>query len=98
MDQPVKVVSPACGQLNREIDIALSPFTPENLVSRNRFGRPVSRQSARFPYAKLALFHLEFFTCRIVFFVSSSASLLVLAPSPFRSSFARGRVPRPTAS
>ena len=61
------VVSPARGQLNREINIALSPFTPEYLVSRDRFGRPVSRQPARFPYPMLTLFNLEFFTWKIVF-------------------------------
>ena len=27
------VADPACGQLNREMNISLSPFVPENLVS-----------------------------------------------------------------
>ena len=43
-DQPGKVVNPARGQLNREINITLSAFAPENLVSRNEFGSPVPRQ------------------------------------------------------
>ena len=33
MDQPGKVASPARGQLNRKMDISLSAFVPENLVS-----------------------------------------------------------------
>ena len=46
MDQPGKVANPARGQLNREINIPLSPFVPENLVSRDGFSRPVPRQPA----------------------------------------------------
>ena len=48
MDQPCKVTNPARGQLNRENDrdIFLSPFAPENLVSRDGFGSPVPRQFA----------------------------------------------------
>ena len=34
---------PARCQLNRENEISLSPFTPGNLVSRDRFGRAVPR-------------------------------------------------------
>ena len=30
MDQPGKVANPARGQLNREIDVSLSAFAPEN--------------------------------------------------------------------
>ena len=37
MDQPGKVADPARGLLNR--DISPSPFVPENLVSRDGFGR-----------------------------------------------------------
>ena len=37
-------VRPARGQLNRKKYIFLSPFAPENLVSRDGFGSPVSRQ------------------------------------------------------
>ena len=33
MDQPGKVANPARGQLNKENDISLSAFAPENLVS-----------------------------------------------------------------
>ena len=47
MDQPGnKVANPAPGQLNREIDIFLSPFSPEKLDSRNGFSRPIPRQPA----------------------------------------------------
>ena len=43
-DQPGKVANPARGQLNREkVIVSLSPFAPENLVSRDGFGRPVPR-------------------------------------------------------
>ena len=37
MDQPGKVANPARGQLNREMNIPLSPYVPENLVSRDGF-------------------------------------------------------------
>ena len=44
MDQSGDVVAnPARGQLNRKMNI-LSPFAPENLVSRDRFGSPVPVQ------------------------------------------------------
>ena len=46
MDQPGKVASPARGQLNRENNISLSAFVPENLVSRDGFGSPVPCQPA----------------------------------------------------
>ena len=46
MDQPGKVANPARGQLNKENNIPLSPCVPENLVSRDGFGRPVPRQPA----------------------------------------------------
>ena len=35
-----------CGQLNKKMNISLSPFAPENLVSRDGFGSPVPRQHA----------------------------------------------------
>ena len=41
MDQPDKVVNHARGQLNSEMNIFLSPFAPENLVSLDGFDRPV---------------------------------------------------------
>ena len=49
MDQPGKVANnPARGQLNitGKINISLSAFAPENLVSRDGFGSPVPRQPA----------------------------------------------------
>ena len=46
MDQPGKVANPARGQLKRKINIFLSAFAPENLVSRGGFGSPVPRQPA----------------------------------------------------
>ena len=46
MDQPGKVANPARGQLNRENEISLSAFAPENLVSRDGFGSPAPRQPA----------------------------------------------------
>ena len=47
MDQPGKVANPARGQLNRENEhFPVSPFAPENLVSRDGFGSPVPRQPA----------------------------------------------------
>ena len=33
------------------MNISLSPFAPENLVQRDRFGRPVPRQPARPPHS-----------------------------------------------
>ena len=50
-DQPSKVANPARGQLNREMNISLSPFAPENLVSRDGFGSSVPRQPAH-PYTQ----------------------------------------------
>ena len=45
MVQPGKVANPACGQLtNMEMDISLSTFAPEKLVSGDGFGRPIPRQ------------------------------------------------------
>ena len=53
MDQSCKVANPARGQLNREnehapgrMNMPLSPYVPENLVSRDGFSRPVPRQPA----------------------------------------------------
>ena len=53
MHQPGKVTNPARGQLNRENDHSLSPLTPENLVPRDWFGRPVLRQPAHSSYSGL---------------------------------------------
>ena len=46
MDQPGKVAKLARAQLNRKMNISLSAFAPENLVSRDGFGSPVPRQPA----------------------------------------------------
>ena len=45
-DRPGKVANPARGQLNRERTFSLSPFAPENLVSRDGFRRPVPSRPA----------------------------------------------------
>ena len=42
-DQPGKVDNPARGQLTGKVNISLSAFAPENLVSRDGFRSPVSR-------------------------------------------------------
>ena len=42
--QPGTVANPACARLKREIEPFLSPFAPENLLSRYSLGRPVPRQ------------------------------------------------------
>ena len=53
MDQPGKAANPAYSQVNRKINISLSPFAQKNLASRDRFGRPVSRQPAHhFPHSE----------------------------------------------
>ena len=41
MDQPAEVANPARGQLKRETKNSMSPFAPENLVSRDGFRDPV---------------------------------------------------------
>ena len=46
MNQLGKVANPARVKPNRVINIPLSPFAPENLVSRDGFGSPVPRQPA----------------------------------------------------
>ena len=51
MNQPGKVANPARGQLDREINISLCPFAPENLISRDGFGRPVSRHPSYSPHS-----------------------------------------------
>ena len=49
-DQPGKVANPVRGQPNREI-LSLSAFAPENLVSRDRFGRSIPHQPAQSPHS-----------------------------------------------
>ena len=51
MDRPGKVTSSAHGQLNREINVSLSPFMPEDLVLRDGFGRSVPHQPAHSPHS-----------------------------------------------
>ena len=52
MDHPGEVDNPARGQLNKEkMIISLSLFAPDNLVSQDKFGRPVPRQSAHSPHS-----------------------------------------------
>ena len=47
IDQPGKAANPALVVSGTEkINISLSPFAPENLVSRGVFGRPVPRHPA----------------------------------------------------
>ena len=56
MDQPGKVANPARGQLNRrKVNIPLSAFAPENLVSRDGFGSPVPCQPAHLHILRLNL-------------------------------------------
>ena len=42
MNQPGMIVNPARGQLNRK-HISLTSLAPENMVSRDKFDRPVPR-------------------------------------------------------
>ena len=46
VDQPGEVANPARGERNRKMNISLSAFVPENLVSRDGFRSPVPRQLA----------------------------------------------------
>ena len=46
------VANPARGQLNREDKFSpVSLFAPENLISRDRFGRPAPRQPTHSPHS-----------------------------------------------
>ena len=51
LGQPSKVANPTRGQLNRENECFLSPFAPDNLVSRDRFGRPVPLRPPYSPHS-----------------------------------------------
>ena len=55
MDQPGKGANPARGQLNGGNKYSLSPFAPENLVSRDGFDSPVPRQPAHISILRLNL-------------------------------------------
>ena len=52
MDRPGKVANPDRGQLktSEKNNIFLSPFAPENVVSRDGFGRLVPSQPANSPH------------------------------------------------
>ena len=45
------VANPARDQLNRGNVFSLSPFAPENLISRDGFGRPAPRELAHSPHS-----------------------------------------------
>ena len=47
--QPGTFANPARDQLKKKINISLSAFAPENLVSRDGFRSPVTRQFAHLP-------------------------------------------------
>ena len=53
MDQPGRVANPARSQLKRKTSILhlSSPFALEDLVSRERFSRPVPGQHTNFPHS-----------------------------------------------
>ena len=81
MDHPGKVANPARGQLNREmLFISLSSFAPENLVWRDRFGRPVSRQPD------------DFFTFRLNLVLTLEGSSRIPRWRPFAYTINRHRV------
>ena len=77
MDQPSKVANPARGQLNRDTNIFLSPFAPENLVSRDGFDRSIPRQPAHSP-------HSGWIWCLLTGFlpISAAASILSYRQTP----------------
>ena len=49
MDQPGKVDNAARGQAG-EKRFSVSPFAPDSLASRDRFGRTIPRYPAHFPH------------------------------------------------
>ena len=67
----------------RKIIISLSPYAPENLVSRDRFSRPVPRQPAHSPYSGRIIWCLlitEFLPMSAAF---SSQKRIGTAKSPY---------------
>ena len=81
MAQASKVANPTDGQLNKEnVFFSMSPFAPENLVSRDGFGSPVPRQpaylhtqaesgaylrdSSRFPHIYIYIYYCVIFEAR----------------------------------
>ena len=78
MDQPGKVANPARGQLNREINIFLSAIAPENLISRDGFGSPVSSRQPAHLHTQT-----EYRAYQLTgFFPSSAAASIYLFKSP----------------
>ena len=73
MDQPGKVANPARCQLNREKNIPLSAFVPENLVSRDGFGSSVPRQPAHL-HTQAEIW------CLLTRFLPSSAAASIYKP------------------
>ena len=57
MDQQGKVANPARGELNREnehlMNISLSAFVPENLISRDGFDSPVPRHVCMYVWSHI---------------------------------------------
>ena len=62
------------------MNISLSPFAPEDLVSRDGFGRPVPRQPAHYP-------HSGWIWCLLTGFlpISAAASISLCQPPPGQS-------------
>ena len=90
MYRPAKVARPACGQLEENEYISLSPFTPKNLVSREvRPSRPASVRSFSTIRLHLVLTHgvPPAFRDSVHSFIPSSANASV----PSSSGHAKGR-------
>ena len=52
MDQPGKVANPALeSDEHGKMNVSLFPFTPEKLIPRDGFGRPVPRQLPHSPHS-----------------------------------------------
>ena len=73
MDQPGMVANPARSQLKKETSIfhLSSPFALENLVSRERFSRPVPGQPTNFPHSE------DWIWCFLVGFLPISAKAFI---------------------
>ena len=84
-DQPgKKVANPARGQLNRQNDFSLSPFAPENLVSRDGFGSPVPRQRVpRQPNLLISVLRLRIWCLLTGTLPISAAASIYLCNPPY---------------
>ena len=73
-----RLVNPVagCGQLNTENDFSLSSLAPENLVSRDMFGRPVLHQ------LNLVLTHGLLLSSRSLWWCLSTIPSTVIGPVP----------------